>query len=195
MNMDLLTYGKRIGIFLTLALVFASTSIAQERIRIDGTMVGIGGRLAGVTRQFRLIANDLTEPSQVAELNEALREGGNEGLLRALSKMNAGRITVGNNVGVRANAIIADRWENGGTKLTVFYERNMTFYELRAGTRSRDYQIGYAEIFLDSRGRGSGTFIPAARVRLRGSNTWEVEDFGVYPAKLMGLRASGVLFR
>jgi len=33
--------------------------------------------------------------------------------------------------------------------------------------------------------------IPAARVRLRDGNTWEVEDFGVFPARLMGLRVRG----
>jgi hypothetical protein len=30
--------------------------------------------------------------------------------------------------------------------------------------------------------------IPAARVRLRDGNTWEVEDFGTYSARLMGLK-------
>jgi hypothetical protein len=48
-------------------------------------------------------------------------------------------------------------------------------------------------VFLDGRGRGEGTFIPAARVRLRDGNTWEVEDFGVFPARIMGVRATGSL--
>jgi hypothetical protein len=112
-------------------------------------------------------------------------------LLRVLSGMDAGRVQIGSGVGVPANAIIVDRWGEGGTKLTVFYQRDVRFFELRYGTRSQDYRIGYAEIFLDRNGRGEGTLIPAARVRLRDGNTWEVEDFGVYPARLMGLRASG----
>jgi hypothetical protein len=127
----------------------------------------------------------------VRALNDALRRGGDEQLLRTLCGMDAGRIQIGNGVGVKANAIIADSWREGGTKLTVFYERNISFYELRYGTRSQDYRIGYAEIFLERNGRGQGTLIPAARVRHRDGNTWEVEDFGVFPAKLMGLRASG----
>ena len=75
--------------------------------------------------------------------------------------------------------------------MTVFYERNINFYELRYGARSQDYRIGYAEIFLERNGKGQGTLIAAARVRLKDGNTWEVEDFGVFPAKLMGLRSSG----
>ena len=189
--------GKRLFNLLAIVAIMGLPVVSSyaQQIRVDGTVVGIGGRFSGVTRPFRLTVNKLTSPGEVSELNQALSSGGQDGLLRALSRMNAGRITVGNGVGLRANAVIADRWGNGGTKLTVFYERNINFYELRAGSRSQDYKVGYAEIFLDSRGRGQGTFIPAARVRLRDGNTWEVEDFGVYPARLMGLRSTGQLLR
>lgn len=159
--------------------------------RINGTVVGISGRLAGRSRPFSLIVNNYSAPNQVRELNDALTRGGQNELLNTLSKMNAGRIQIGGGVGVPANLIIAEPWGEGGTKLTVLYQRNVTFFELRYGTRSENYPIGYAEIFLDRNGRGEGTFIPAARVRLRGENTWEVEDFGVFPARLMGLRSTG----
>ena len=163
----------------------------SSNLRINGTVVGIGGQFGGRSRPFTLIVNSYTTPSQVRELHDALQRGGNQDLLRTLSGMDAGRIQIGTGVGVRANAIIADPWGDGGTKLTVIYERNINFYELRYGTRSQDYRLGYAEIYLDRNGRGQGTLIPAARVRLRDGNTWEVEDFGVFPARLMGLRASG----
>jgi hypothetical protein len=81
--------------------------------RINGTAVGIGGRLGGRSRQFTLIANNYTAPNQVRELNDALRRGGDEELLRTLSGMDAGRIQIGNGVGVKANAIIADSWREG----------------------------------------------------------------------------------
>ncbi|PYS79535.1 MAG: hypothetical protein DMF66_02415, partial [Acidobacteria bacterium] len=79
----------------------------------------------------------------------------------------------------------------GGTKLTVLYQRTINFYELRYGARSEDYKFGYAEIYLNRNGTGEGTFIAAAKVRLRDGNTWEVEDFGEFPARLMGLRSRG----
>lgn len=166
----------------------------SSRQYINGTVVGIGGRSAGRSRPFTLIVNGYTASNEVRELNDALQPGGQDGqdgLLRALSKMDAGRIQIGTGVGVPANVIIADPGGEGGTKLTVIYQRNLDVYELRYGTRSSDYRFGYAEIFLDRNGSGQGTFIPAARIRLRGGNTWEVEDFGIFPARLMGLRASG----
>ena len=169
----------------------SSSSAAVFSERVNGTVVGISGRLAGRSRPFSLIINSYTPANQVRELNEALERDGQDGLLNALSKMDAGRIQIGTGVGVPANAIIVDPWGEGGRKLTVFYERNVNFYELRYGTRSEMYRVGYAELFLDRRGRGEGTLIPAARVRLKDGSVWEVEDFGVFPARVLGLRASG----
>lgn len=168
-----------------------SSSNAVFSERVNGTVVGISGRLAGRSRPFSLIINSYTPANQIRELNEALGRDGQDGLLNALSKMNAGRIQIGTGIGVPANAIIVDPWGEGGRKLTVFYERNVSFFELRYGTRSEMYRVGYAELFLDREGRGEGMLIPAARVRLRDGNVWEVEDFGVFPARLLGLRASG----
>ncbi len=176
------------------AALFAAPAQSSNAVfseRVNGTVVGISGRLAGRSRPFSLIINSYTPANQIRELNEALGRDGQDGLLNALSKMNAGRIQIGTGIGVPANAIIVDPWGEGGRKLTVFYERNLSFFELRYGTRSEMYRVGYAELFLNRDGRGEGTLIPAARVRLRDGNTWEVEDFGVFPARLLGLRSSG----
>jgi hypothetical protein len=156
---------------------------------ITGTVVGVGGRFGGRTLPFSLIVNRFTSDEEVRQLNSALQSGGQDELLRVLSRMDAGRISIGNGVGVDANVIINVPQENG-TKIVVLYQRNINFYELRYGTRSEDYKFGYAEIFLRRR-NSEGTLIPAAKVRLRDGNTWEVEDFGVFPARLMGLQARG----
>ena len=187
---------KRVSVFLlALCCIALFTTTSQSRMdgsqRVNGTVVALTGRFAGRSGPFSLIVNRYTAPNQVRELNDALSRGGQDELLKTLSKMEAGRIILGTGVGLTANAIIADQWSEGGTKLTVLYERNIQFFELRRGTRSQDYPIGYAEIFLDRNGRGEGTLIPAAKVRLQGGNTWEVEDFGVLPARLMGLRSTG----
>ena len=176
---------------LCLVAASAAPALAQSRQYVQGQVVGIGGRRAGLNRPFSLTVNNYTSPDDVQQLNQALRSGGQDELMRVLSKLDAGRVSVGNNVGVRANAVIATQTAEGGTKLTVLYERNVAIFELRYGARSADYRFGYAEIYLDARGRGQGTFIPAAKVKLEGDNNWVVEDFGEFPARLMGLRASG----
>jgi hypothetical protein len=176
---------------LCLVAAAAESAAAQSRQYVQGQVVGIGGRRAGLNRTFSLTINSYSTADDVQRLNEALRTGGQEELLSVLSKLNAGRVSIGNNVGVRANAVIATPSAEGGTKLTVLYERDVAIFERRYGTRSQDYRFGFAEIYLDARGRGQGTFIPAAKVKLEGANNWVVEDFGEFPARLLGLRSSG----
>jgi len=102
--------------------------------------------------------------------------------------MNSGRITIGTGVGVVANAIIASQ-EGDQTKVVVIYQRDVRFQELRFGARSADYRFGYAEMYLGP-SAGQGMLIYAARIRLR-DGAWSVEDFGTFPARLMGLRVRG----
>lgn len=176
---------------LCLVAASAATAMAQSRQYVQGQVVGIGGQRAGLNRPFSLTVNNYSSPDDVERLNAALRSGGQDELLRVLSKLDAGRVSIGNNVGVKANAVIATPTAEGGTKLTVLYERNVAIFEVRYGARSADYRFGYAEIYLDARGRGQGTFIPSAKVKLEGNNNWVVEDFGEFPARLLGLRSSG----
>ena len=167
-----------------------TTKAAQSRQTVTGTVVSISGRAAGRTRQFTLHVNSYTSASDAERLNNALRSGGEDELMNVLSRLDAGRVSIGTGVGVPANAVLATPTAEGGTKLLVLFERNLGFAELRAGTRRADYRFGYMEIFLDRRGRGEGTFIPAAKIKLQG-DTWVVEDFGAFPARLMGVRSSG----
>ena len=157
---------------------------------ITGTVYFISGRRPGLSQPFTLIINRITTPDEVNQLNSALQAGKQDELLRTLSHADAGRIQIGNNVGVPANAIMVSDAGNGRTKITVLYQRNLRFAELRYGTRSADYPFGYAELYV-GRGENEGMLIPAARVRLKDGNTWEVEDFGTFPARLMGLRVRG----
>jgi hypothetical protein len=187
---------KRLFVFLFVVCCVALFAVPSQSEpngteRINGTFVAISGRSAGRSRPFSVIINRFTAPNEVREMNDALSRGGQDELLKVMSKMDAGRVQIGTGVGVPANAVIVDPWNEGGRRITVLYARWVQFFELRYGTRSQDYPIGYAEMFIDRNGKGEGTLIPAARVRLKGGNTWEVEDFGVLPARLMGLRSSG----
>jgi hypothetical protein len=132
----------------------------------------------------------MTTPEEVDRLNAALQSGGQDELMKTLSRMDAGRIEVGTGVGVTANVIIRSDDGEGRTKLVVLYQRELRFGELRYGARSSDYRFGYAELYI-GRGANQGMLIPAARIRLRDGNTWEVEDFGTFPARLMGLQVRG----
>jgi len=181
-------------LFGTVVFCPATVSYAQEESfagrTITGTVYFIGGARPSRSLPFRLLIDRFTTPEEVSRLHESLQAGGQDELLRTLSKMKAGRIEIGTGVGIPANAIIRTDQGDGRTKLTVLYERNLRFAELRYGTRSTNYRFGYAEMYL-GRGDNQGMLIPAAFIRLKDGNTWEVEDFGTFPARLMGLRVRG----
>ena len=193
---------KRKVVFILLSLFCCAALAASSQLTsraagaayapqyVQGTVVGISGRMAGRSRPFSLVINHYTSPDDIARLGAAMPQG-QDALLNVLSKLDAGRISIGGGVGVTANAIISTPTAEGGTRLTVLFQRTISFYELRYGARSADYKFGYAEIFLNRNGTGEGTFIAAAKVRLVNGNTWEVEDFGEFPARLMGLRSRG----
>lgn len=189
-----LIQATRIAVIAGLLLMAALPVLAQDEIyegsTITGTMVAFSGRVGSRSTTFRLIINQYTSKSEVARLNNVLRSG-QEQLLNEISKLSAGRIQIGSGVGVPANVIFAEPAGGGETKITVVYQRYVGFSELRYGTRSSDYRFGFAEMYIRRNGAGQGTLIPAAKIRLRGDNTWEVEDFGIYPAKLLGLRVRG----
>lgn len=157
---------------------------------ITGTVYFMSGRRPGTSLPFTLRINRITTADEVRQLNSALAAGKQDELLRELSRLDAGRIQIGTGVGLPANAIMVDNQGNGRTKITVIYQRDMRFGELRRGARSTNYPFGYAEMYV-GRGDNEGMLIPAAHVRLRDGNTWEVEDFGTFPARLMGLRVRG----
>jgi hypothetical protein len=192
-----MTRRKGVGMLLMLSWVLfltcpVLTSAQTDRFAgrtITGTVYFMGGRAAGRSMPFTLIVNRLSTNDEVSQLNSALQSGGQDEVMRVLTRLKAGRIQLGNNVGVPANAIIATQ-EGDRTKLTVLYERNLRFAELRYGTRSENYRFGYAEMYI-GRGGNEGMLIPAAQVRLKDGNTWVVEDFGTFPARLMGLQVRG----
>ena len=182
-------------LFLLGSAVFnpATNAFAQDRYAgttITGTVYFISGPRPGRSLPFTLIVNRQTTPQEVSQLNAALQSGGQDNLMRTLTRMNAGRIQIGTGVGVTANAILVTDEGDGRTKLTVVYERYLRFGELRYGARSTNYPFGYAELYV-GRGENEGMLIPAAHIRLRNGATWEVEDFGTFPARLMGLRVRG----
>ena len=85
-----------------------------------------------------------------------------------------------------------DQFE-GKKRIRAVFERWINFGEVRGGYRSLDYPFGYLELLIDpATGKGDGTFLEAAQIRWKRdkkTNQYvvEIEDFGTFPARLMGV--------
>ena len=183
-----------------LAMLSVSAYAQRGATTFNGTVLiyGSGLNTRTVTRSFTLRLNGQTSAADTSRLINTLQERGQNGLLDALDDEEVGTFSLNNQVGVDVNAAFVS---NDGDRLRVraVFKRWIGFGELRMGRRSTDYPFGYIELFIDPRtGRGEGTFIPAAQIRFRtrnGSPQIEIEDFGTFPGRVMGVRMSGAALR
>jgi hypothetical protein len=121
---------------------------------------------------------------------KVLDRGGQDELLREIDDNDLGRFSLGASVGLPINAVLVDNYE-GRTRIRAVFARWIGFGELRYGRRSVDYPFSYVELIVDRSGRGQGSYFQAARIRSRAGNTIEIEDFGTFPSKLMGIQMRG----
>jgi hypothetical protein len=147
-----------------------------------------GGRSGSGSEFFTLTVNSYTPESEVAGILRSLQKDGQDGLMKALGKEKRGTLQIGSRLGRDVQAIWVTRTEEG-RKISALSERWQGFGELRRGARSLDYPLTYIEIFIEEDGgKGDGSLIPAARVRSRGGNNIEIENFGIYPARLTNIK-------
>jgi hypothetical protein len=151
------------------------------------TAVGIGGSLGGVSRPITIRISHYSSDADIKRYLEALKSKGQDGLEKAVHNEDVGRINVEGYVGVRMN-VARSRPSETGRQIRCLFERDIKMYELRSGTRSVDYPFGYVEMNVDETGKGEGTLISAARIRIDKQGNVEIENFGTYPARLMGVR-------
>ena len=191
---------KRSIMIAIVALAFAAAStaaIAQQRTTFTGTVViyGSGFNTRTVTAPFTLYLNGTTSNDEAQRLLGALQNGGQDELRRALQHNDLGRFSIGGRVGIPVEAVVVDKAGDGRMRIRAVMERWQGFGELWRGGRSLDYPFSYIEMYVDPRtGDGDGTFIAAAQIRWqnnKGQNQVEIEDFGTFPGRLMGVKMRG----
>ncbi len=192
--------GKRLIGIAFITSVLSLVGFAQKDTTFTGTAMiyGSGFNTRTTTRSFTLRIDGRTSQADVSAYLTTLERDGQDSLLKQIGGNDLGRFSLGGSLGRPLNAVVVDSFE-GKTRIRAVFERWIGFGELRTGARSVDYPFGYIELIVDpSTGRGDGTFIPAARIRFKnskngGPDTVEIEDFGTFPGRLMGVTARGKL--
>jgi hypothetical protein len=182
-----------LAILIIMAVLSAHAQRGEGGTTFTGTAViyGTGFNTRTVTRTFTLNINDVTSASEATRILNVLESDGQDAMLRSIDGNNLGRFSLGASVGQRLNTVLVDKTD-GRTRIRAVFARWIGFGELRYGRRSVDYPFSYIELLIDPRtGRGEGTYFQAARIRSRGGNTIEIEDFGTFPSRLMGVQMRG----
>ena len=166
--------------------------LAQSRSRevYTGNIFYFGGPRGTISTNFTLTINSYTPSADVDRFVSILQRGGQDDLMKAIDHEKRGTLQIDGQVGRDINAVWMSTDEEEGRKLMILFERWVGFGEVRRGARSLDYPFTYLEIYLDEKGKGEGSMIPAARIRHKRGQTIEVENFGIYPARLTNIRRS-----
>jgi hypothetical protein len=151
-----------------------------------GNITYIGGPRT-ITDFFTLTIDSYTPESDIRRFTEMLRNDGRGDFWDALGREKRGSIQVGSNLALDLKAVWVTQTEEG-RKISALAERWMRFGELRRGGRSVDYPFTYIELWVEEDGDVEGTLFPAARVRAKGGNNIEIENFGTYPARLINIK-------
>ena len=171
----------RIALMVSLFPLLAgiSTTVqAQDRMTIQATAMGTSTQM-GKMVNVNIHIDQFSTPDDRKALIDAFARSGQDGFVDALQDMKAkGRVRfasggVGNDV-----KYIIELPSESGRRFRLVTDRNLAFGELYGGTRSRDYNVGAIELVLTPDGKGSGTVLPACRLKVdKKTQQIEIETF------------------
>ena len=155
-----------------------------------GTIYSMNG--GGFSTGFNLSISDYTSDEHAQRYLAILAEGDQDDVLKAIKNLELGRISATGQIARDLIIVRKTQLADGKTRIVVAFERWQKMVEIRGGYRSQDYPFGIMEIILNAKGKGSGTFIAACKIDLKrdkktGKYQLELENFGSYPHKLMGV--------
>ena len=154
----------------------------------------LGVRMAGAggTMNLDIYIDSYTSDDDTQEYAKTLVESGSNALLKSLEKAKSiGKVQLVRRVGFFDLKLIRSRPIEGGRRIIGVCDRPIQFLEAYAGSRSLDYTFGILILDLKTKENGKeegvGQLIYAAKVKLDGK-TVEIENYGVEPLRLQGVR-------
>jgi len=163
-----------VSLLLLLLAGIGTTVQAQARMTIQATAMGTSTQM-GKIYNVNIHIEQFSTPDDREALIDAFKRSGQDGLVDVLEDMKPkGRVRfasggVGNDV-----KYIIELPSKSGRRFRLVTDRNMAFGELYAGTRSTDYSVGAIELVLTPDGKGSGTVLPACKLKVD-KKTKEIE--------------------
>jgi len=149
------------------------------------TAVGESGTIAGKTFGMNIYIDGVTSNGEVDELIGILKQKGQDGLVSKFADTkDLGRVSPTGGVGTGMRFLRIRPTIDGGQHIVLATDRPISFPELYAGTRSRDYPIGIVVLDVDKDGKGSGSFAPLCKVRFNKNGELEIENFSQKPFRL-----------
>ena len=137
-----------------------------------------------------IVINRWSTDEERDQLLAALREGGTDGLLRALQKIKdpAGYIRTPSSIGYPLRFARQTTMADGGRRIIIATDRYVSFLEATTQPRSADYPFMLVDIRMTPDGKGTGKLMPLAKVTANEDHTVEIENYSSEPIRLTEVR-------
>jgi len=183
---------SKIAVLMVGLISFASMALGQEeKAKPDSyTFVAIstGGSTGGASASFDFHIDRYTTDEEVQQLRDILKAQGQDGLRRAMEKLNVGRISRVGTTGTQIS-VARKRQDGNNTIITIVTPRNMSFAELYNSGRSTSYPFGYLQVTLNEKGEGTGKIMAATKITFnKKKDQVELESFGNQYVKAANVR-------
>ena len=188
-HMHRLLHNGLMGSLLLLLAGISTSAQAQIPMTIQATAMGTSTQL-GRQYDVNIYIQQLSTPDDRQKLIDAFNSSGQEGLVKVLEDMKPkGRVRfssggVGNDV-----KYIIELPSDKGRRFRLVTDRILAFAELYGGTRSRDYTVGAIELTITPDGKGTGTVLPACKLKLDKQKRLDIETYQ-FPWNLVNFRIS-----
>jgi hypothetical protein len=176
------------------ALLVASAALAQPARGEQFTAnlvdpAGHFGRARSNTASVVIHIDHYSEDAEVQQLAGILKTKGPDDLQDALWDKEVGYIRVGGGLGYPIAVARSHAEPDGSRIVRLMMDRPISQREVINNSRTVDYPFGFIEIKLDADGKGQGEFYQAAKVRIKGDNTLDVENYSPQPLRLLAVKA------
>ncbi len=188
-DMHTLLRNGLLGSLLLLLAGIGTTAQTQIPMTIQATAMGTSTQL-GRQYDVNIYIEQLSTLDDRQKLIDAFNSSGQEGLVKVLEDMKPkGRVRfssggVGNDV-----KYIIELPSDKGRRYRLVTDRILAFAELYAGTRSREYTVGAIELTITPDGKGTGTVLPACKLKLDKQKRLDIETYQ-NPWNLVNFRIS-----
>ena len=195
-----MTRVKLLSVILLASLAGARGTVPQASaedeaiLRLRAFAVNMSGADGARAGTLEIAIERWSTDEERDRLCATLMENGADALLWALQKAKprAGYIRTSSSLGWDIHYAREEPVGDGGRRVIIATDRPMRLWELWNQTRSVEYDFMLAEIRLNKDGKGEGKLATAAKIRWdAGTNTIEIENYGIEPVRLTEVQVEG----
>lgn len=175
----------RTSLVLIASLAFGATNSAEAREVIHASAIALepipGSQTAFLTFQL----DGETSPTDLATDVELFQRSGQKAVISRWQKQQpvVGRLLEAGKLGRDLRVAHTEPLADGGRRVTLFYDREITLSEMRHMSRTREYPVTWIELEIGPDGRGHGRLIPVGRLKLDDGHL-TVEKWGIQDVRL-----------